>query len=450
MTDSAISPAAAPTDAALDAPVLVAALRTATALVRELLTAHSDDSTVVHDTVRQLIELRNVTDHQLAAHTHTLGRLGVDKRHGRTMTEELAELGLAPSEAHRLVRIGRAIGSLGTVDGYASDGAFSAAHVDAIVRGLTHIEQRSATSVDVDDRCEYASALASQAFSGAKPADIIDHARTLGNVRADSTGGLPPAEDRSINTLTATKVDGRLRAKADLDTVAGEKLLTAIDRLSAPTPQPDGSRDPRGAEQRYADALEILLDLATGDVITDTSPRTNCDNVISPPFTGLASPTQLGLTIPAATPELSTLPFMGAVTPSTARRLACDADVTVMITDGEEVPLAVGRTKRLFTRPQRRALTKRDRCCIKCGAPASWCRAHHVVHWADGGETEIDNGCLLCASCHDDVHHRGWDVVIAHDRHPWLIPPAAVDPNREPIMSYHRRTMNLDNLPAAA
>ncbi|MBP0656508.1 DUF222 domain-containing protein, partial [Mycobacterium tuberculosis] len=92
---------------------------------------------------------------------------------------------------------------------------------------------------------------------------------------------------------------------------------------------------------------------------TDTSPRTNCDNVISPPFTGLASPTQLGLTIPAATPELSTLPFMGAVTPSTARRLACDADVTVMITDGEEVPLAVGRTKRLFTRPQRRALTKR-------------------------------------------------------------------------------------------
>lgn len=391
MTDSVISPAVAHTDAAFDTPTLVAALRTATDLVRELLTAHSEDSTVVHGTVRQLVELRNVTDHQLAAHTHALGQLGVDKRYGRSMIEELAAVGLAPSETHRLVRIGRAIGSLGTVDGYAADGAFSAAHVDAIVRGLAHIEQRSAISVDADDRRGYASALASQAFSGANPADIIDYARTLGNVRADSTGGLPPSEDRTINSLTATKVDGRLRVKADLDTVGGEKLLTAIDRLSAPAPQPDGSRDLRGPEQRYADALEIILDLATGSAGAESSPNSDGDTVVSTLFTGLASPTQLGLTIPAATPELSSLPFMGAVSQATARRLACDADVTVMITDGEEVPLAVSRTKRLFTRPQRRALTKRDRCCITCGAPASWCRAHHIVHWADGGDTDLDN-----------------------------------------------------------
>ncbi|SKX55319.1 Uncharacterised protein [Mycobacteroides abscessus subsp. abscessus] len=39
---------------------------------------------------------------------------------------------------------------------------------------------------------------------------------------------------------------------------------------------------------------------------------------------------------------------------------------------------------------------------------------------------------------------------MGHDRHPWLIPPTTVDPQRRPIMSYHRRTMNLDNLPAAA
>ncbi|MFT4128191.1 MAG: HNH endonuclease, partial [Gordonia sp. (in: high G+C Gram-positive bacteria)] len=37
------------------------------------------------------------------------------------------------------------------------------------------------------------------------------------------------------------------------------------------------------------------------------------------------------------------------------------------------------------------------------------------------------------------VHHQGWDVVMGIDRHPWLIPPATVDPQRRPIRSYYRR-----------
>ena len=457
MPDS--SPIAVLTDSVLADPVLAdpasthsvsAALRDAIAVVRDAVSADHDDATLACETIRELIELRNVTEHQLAAHTATLCRLGVDKRQGRKMTELLGELGVAPADAHRWVRIGRALGSLGTVDGFSADGAFSSAHVDAIVRGLAHIEQRSATPIDSDERRQFASSLAAQAFSTTTPTDIFEYARTVGNIRSDDTGGLPAAEDRCINSVTTTKVDGRLRVKADLDAVVGEKLMTAIDKFSAPQPQPDGSHDPRGPERRCADALEIILDLAANGATADASSNINGDNVISQPFAGLASPTQLGLTIPAATPELSTLPFMGAVTEATARRLACDADVTVMITDGEEVPLAVGRTKRLFTRTQRRALKKRDHCCIKCGAPASWTRAHHITHWADGGDTDLDNGCLLCSSCHDDVHHRGWDVVMGHDRHPWLIPPTTVDPQRRPIMSYHRRTMNLDNLPAAA
>ncbi|MDF3285601.1 hypothetical protein P3L18_28430, partial [Gordonia sp. N1V] len=35
-----------------------------------------------------------------------------------------------------------------------------------------------------------------------------------------------------------------------------------------------------------------------------------------------------------------------------------------------------------------------------------------------------------CTSCHDDVHHHGWDIIIGFDRHPWLIPPASIDPKR--------------------
>ncbi|SEB12566.1 hypothetical protein SAMN04488580_107285, partial [Mycobacterium sp. 283mftsu] len=38
-----------------------------------------------------------------------------------------------------------------------------------------------------------------------------------------------------------------------------------------------------------------------------------------------------------------------------------------------------------------------------------------------------------------------WDVVMGMDKHPWLIPPATVDPHRKPIPAHNRRTMRLDN-----
>ncbi|WP_407701185.1 HNH endonuclease [Williamsia sterculiae] len=87
---------------------------------------------------------------------------------------------------------------------------------------------------------------------------------------------------------------------------------------------------------------------------------------------------------------------------------------------------------------------------MKCGAPASWTDCHHIIHHADGGPTILDNGCLLCRSCHTAVHHQGWEVIIGHDRHPWLIPPATLDPKRRPLPAHNRRTMRLDDVPLSA
>ena len=119
----------------------------------------------------------------------------------------------------------------------------------------------------------------------------------------------------------------------------------------------------------------------------------------------------------------------------------CSSDLV----DGETVPLQIGRDRRLFPAHLRKAIIVRDGgACIKCGAPASWTQVHHIEHWSRGGETNLDNGCLVCTSCHDDIHHAGWDVTIGYDRHPWLIPPATVDPRRRPRPAYNRRTMRLD------
>lgn len=95
-----------------------------------------------------------------------------------------------------------------------------------------------------------------------------------------------------------------------------------------------------------------------------------------------------------------------AVDPEAIRRLACDAGIVRIVTDGEGQPLDVGRRVRTVTPAIRRALELRDEGCVwpGCDAPASWCDAHHIIHWADGGVTALINLVLLCRKHHTAVH----------------------------------------------
>ncbi|MHA7662830.1 HNH endonuclease [Mycolicibacterium sp. HS_4_1] len=378
--------------------------------------------------MRGLLALRNLVDHLAATVVGVLDRRGVAAGQGRTVRELLIALGAAPAVASRVVRVGVALPSLPTLAAHAADGAMSGEHVDAIVKGINHIRARSPGPVDEEARFGQVTDLVGQFFSGATPAQIGDRARRLGNRVAAAEGGLPAAEDRSINTVDhRVTSDGRLQVRADLDAEVGAKFVAAMEQWSAPRPEPDGTADVRSAGRRRADALEAVLDIAArgGDIAS--APRT-----------------QLLLTVPADTPDLAQLEFMGSISMATLDRLACDTTVTTVIVDGEQVPLDMGRDKRLFPAPLRKALYLRDQCCIKCGAPPGRTHAHHIVHWTHHGETSLSNGCLLCPACHANVHHDGWDVVMGLDKHPWLIPPAAVDPHRRPIPAYNRRTMRLD------
>jgi hypothetical protein len=58
------------------------------------------------------------------------------------------------------------------------------------------------------------------------------------------------------------------------------------------------------------------------------------------------------------------------------------------------------------------ALRIRDGGCVfpDCDVQPSWCDAHHVTHWDDGGRTDLDNLCLLCRRHHSITHRRGWSM----------------------------------------
>jgi hypothetical protein len=124
-----------------------------------------------------------------------------------------------------------------------------------------------------------------------------------------------------------------------------------------------------------------------------------------------------------------------ALAPETARRLSCDSSVvTVAARNGEA--LSVGRKTRSVPPPLRRALQRRDRGCRFPGCENHrFVDAHHIRHWACGGETRLDNLVLLCRRHHRLVHEGGYSLESLPGRglrfrDPWssLLPDAPRQP----------------------
>ena len=101
------------------------------------------------------------------------------------------------------------------------------------------------------------------------------------------------------------------------------------------------------------------------------------------------------------------------VSVETSRRMACDASLVSMLHRGGKV-VSVGRKTRTIPPHVRRALEERDRGCRYPGCGGRFTEAHHVRHWADGGETSLANTVLLCRRHHRLVHEGR--VRMALDR----------------------------------
>jgi len=99
--------------------------------------------------------------------------------------------------------------------------------------------------------------------------------------------------------------------------------------------------------------------------------------------------------------------------PSTARRLSCDASLVTVLEDDAGSVLNVGRKSRIVPGPIRRALRERDGVCQYPGCQESeYVDAHHIQHWADGGETRLDNLVTLCRFHHAQLHRGCFDIRL--------------------------------------
>jgi Domain of unknown function (DUF222)/HNH endonuclease len=147
-----------------------------------------------------------------------------------------------------------------------------------------------------------------------------------------------------------------------------------------------------------------------------------------------------------------------AVCAESARRMACDASLLAIL-HGPKGELDVGRKSRVIAPAMRRALRERDegRCRFPGCENASWVDAHHIVHWAHGGATKLDNLILLCGRHHRLLHEGGFGVSRKLDgslvfrRPDGRVVPAVPSPTRGSVSALRagNRVAGVDVLPGA-
>ncbi len=117
--------------------------------------------------------------------------------------------------------------------------------------------------------------------------------------------------------------------------------------------------------------------------------------------------------LPERAPHIEDGPDVSA---ETSRRIACDCSLLRVDEDDGGEPLSIGRKTRSIPPAIRRALTLRDGGCRFPGCNHDrFVDGHHIVHWANGGETSLENLVLLCRHHHHLVHEGGFTCEKSED-----------------------------------
>jgi len=390
---------------------------------------------------------------------------------------------MAPGAAAGIVHLGRALTELADTAEALATGRISTGHAKVVTGFFAHLPD--GVPAEALPSCER---YLLDAAAADNPVELARRAAALRHMLEPVEGSVPDAENTELNALFATVVGGRGLLKANLDAETMEMLQSALSALSKPRPSEDGTPDPRSPARRRADAftevlrrylnsgegpvegaerphLSLLIraeDLATAghDGHGGCAPQSpESDDAACPDGADAGGATDsergtAGATL-ARDPDRGAyqalfgmnpvapgwMPWLGPISAAGARRIAGDCELTAIIVEDDGAALNLGRKQRLVSPQQRQALVVRDHGCSfpGCGRPAAWTEAHHIVHWINGGTTDLANLTLLCRAHHRVVHHGGWDIVMGADKHPRFLPPEWMDPLREPRPAHHRQ-----------
>ncbi len=206
------------------------------------------------------------------------------------------------------------------------------------------------------------------------------------------------------------------RAPTELVIHASAEALGVVSSATASSSaSPTGSRSARAAEDA-AHAGQSASGAAPGEAAGASAEAPSEGSVSSPPSQGPTDADSSRASTASVAPPLEALGVADvaggiALSRRAFRALTCDCRVREAVHDGQGRPLGVGRARRTVPGWLMRLLRRRDPVCRFPGCShRRFLHAHHIIHWSDGGATEVDNLVLLCSAHHSQVHDEGWHI----------------------------------------
>lgn len=295
-------------------------------------------------------------------------------------------LGWTNQSANRVLKTGRRLRDLPTTTDAWLTGRLVDGQVEIIVANLT------------DRRAPLWAEHEAEIVPLLEPLDLLATARAMQDWAAKADAILDqdePAEEPPAEVTLAKTLDGRGYLHGSFDAEHTELIATGL-RLADSGDLDEPSAKRQG--QALVDIFRYFLDHQDQSLGKRHRPHLNV--VVA---NDALEDEQPGRT-------LTGTPLPGPV----VRKIACDANLHRVITDGASSILDYGRATRTIPPAVYTALVLRDWGCRfpGCDRPAQWCEGHHIWHWEDGGPTNLGNLVLLCSKHHHIVHLKGWHIRL--------------------------------------
>jgi hypothetical protein len=365
-------------------------------------------------------------------------------------------LQLSPGEASSRVRAAAALGPrrsmlgerlqpvLSRLAGLQRDGVVSTEKVQIVAQAMQKLNRAGLNPEAVDT----AEQLLSDYAPVLGPTELRRYALSV--VDAADPDGPEPIDDQLQQDRRYLELkqrrDGMWHLQGKLTTTVGAQLSAILDPLTKPRTttleDENGETTPIPDQRPYGQRLHDALDEACARLL----------KMKDQPGSG-GTPTSVIVTITLedllAKAGLAETSDGSQLSADQLLRIADEAEIWPTIINQHNVPLAVGRTRRLASPGQTMALHTRDGGCSfpGCTHPPSYCDRHHIIDWIHGGPTDLDNLTLLCRYHHTHFLQKGWTCRINADQLPEWIPPWWIDQHQRPQINARIRRLHAQRQP---
>jgi len=332
--------------------------------------------------VRFLMSQRQAIDYRLLCLLRELDqREHIDGRPLHLASWLARTFGLGYGSARERVRTARALGHLPLLDAAFREGRLSYSKVRALTRVAGPDNESRLLGIAEQGSAEYVESVVRRL----KQRERLDDVQQM-------------LRQRSLTY--AWDDDGSLVVRARLTPEQGAVWLKALEKAEVSL---DGDE---AFDVRQADAMTHALEESLAGVSEKNQSADRYQVVVHVPAGTLCLDNK-----GSNASEPAVIENGPVLHPETVKRLTCDGALISMIENERGEVLNVGRKTRTIPSAVRRALRSRDLHCRYPGCSHTrYLDGHHIVHWAHGGETKLDNLILLCRRHHRFVHEQGMSV----------------------------------------